>query len=101
MVEVIKDVTRKDGMEYCIVRTPNLVFAGFVERKEGSELRIVEARQLRRWYAVSLSILSMQGSTDRDKCWYDDEIPVVYLRGWTEMYPCSEVGMKSILEDVE
>jgi len=59
-----------DGMPYKIVRTHSAgVFAGYVEKREGKEVTMVDARRV--WYwtgAASLSQLAMEGSNNINDC---------------------------------
>ncbi len=89
-----------DGMGYCIVRTYSAgVFAGYLKRRDGKEVEIVNARRL--WYwsgASSLSQLAMEGTKEPDNCKFPCEVTLVTLTEAIEILPCTEIARKSIAE---
>lgn len=60
----------KDGLKYAIVRTYSAgVFAGYIEKREGIEVTMVDTRRI--WYwsgAASLSQLAMEGTKKISEC---------------------------------
>ena len=89
-----------DGMEYCIVRTYSAgVFAGYVESREGKEVKLRNARRI--WYwegAASLSQLAMQGTSKPEGCKFPCEVTEVTLTEAIEIIPCTEQARQSIAE---
>lgn len=76
----------KKNLKYVIVRTYSAgVFAGYLEKKEGKEVTLTNARRL--WYwsgAASLSQLAMEGVKKPEGC----------------KFPC-EVGRETLTEVIE
>ena len=89
-----------DGMEYCIVRTYSAgVFAGYVESREGKEVKLRNARRI--WYwegAASLSQLAKQGTSKPEGCKFPCEVTEVTLTEAIEIIPCTEQARQSIAE---
>jgi len=89
-----------DGMKYCIVRTYSAgVFAGYVARREGQEVDILQARRL--WYwegAASLSQLAMSGTSKPDKCKFPEVMAKLTVTQAIEIIECSFSGKSSIEE---
>lgn len=83
---------------YCIVRTYSAgVFAGFLEKREGKEVLLTNARRL--WYwngAASLSQLAMEGVKKPDDCKFPCELPEITLTEAIEIIPCTEQAYTSI-----
>lgn len=97
---VQKDQTAKqlDGMEYCIVRTYSAgVFAGYVEKRNGQEVTVRNARRL--WYwdgAASLSQLANEGVKKPNNCKFPAEVDKVELLQTVEILHCTEVARENI-----
>jgi len=90
-----------DGLQYCIIRCSGAgVHAGYVESREGNEVKLLKSRRLWRWYGKTLSGLATEGSFAPEKCKYANEVPEITLIGACEVIPCSERAIKSIREDV-
>jgi len=87
-----------DGMKYCIVRTYSAgVFAGYVARREGQEVDILQARRL--WYwegAASLSQLAMSGTSKPDKCKFPNVMSKVTVTQAIEIIECTLAAKESI-----
>ena len=70
-----------EGKEYVIVRTYSAgVFAGWLEKREGREVTLKNARRL--WYwegAASLSQLAMEGTKTPEKCKFPCEVVQIVL----------------------
>lgn len=86
--------------DYIIARTYSAgVFAGTLQRKEGKEIVLSDARRL--WYwdgAASLSQLSQEGVKKPQNCKFPQEVPEVLLLEAIELLPVSEVAKRSIAE---
>lgn len=91
------------GMEYKIVRTYSAgVFAGYLEKKEGKEVVLRNARRL--WYwsgSASLSQLAVDGTNDPDNCKFPCAVDKVILTETIEILDCTEKAKNSIGEVVE
>jgi len=89
-----------DGMDHCIVRTYSAgVFAGYVKRREGKEVELVNARRL--WYwsgASSLSQLALEGVKNPDDCKFPCEVPAIVLTEAIEIIPTTEAARLCINE---
>ena len=89
-----------DGMPYCIVRTYSAgVFAGYIKRKDGKEVDMVQARRI--WYwdgANSLSDLATYGTKKPENCKFCVPINVT-LTEVIEIDEVTAIAKKSI-EDV-
>lgn len=89
-----------DDMEYCMVRTYSAgVFAGYVEKREGKEATLRNARRI--WYwdgAASLSQLAMEGTKKPENCKFPCEVGTVILTEVVEIIPMTEKAKKSIAE---
>lgn len=87
-----------DGMEYKLVRTYSAgVFAGYVEKKEGMEVTMRNARRI--WYwdgAASLSQLAMDGTSKPQNCKFPKEVDRVTLTQVIEILDVTDKAKKSI-----
>ncbi len=86
-----------DGKQYCIIRTYSAgVFAGYVEKREGKEVTLLNSRRLWRWYGATLSQVSMEGLLKYSEC----KVPMMEKRkilpDSIEITPCTEKARKSI-----
>jgi len=87
-----------DGMEYCMVRTYSAgVFAGYVERRDGKEAVLRNARRMWRWAgAASLSQLAMDGTSCPNECKFPAPVDKVILTEVIEVISITEKAQKSI-----
>jgi len=85
-------------MKYVIVRTYSAgVFAGYLEKREGKEVILKNARRL--WYwegASSLSELAMLGVSKPSKCKFPCEVDQVELLEAIEILDVTEKAQQSI-----
>ena len=83
---------------YIIARTYSAgVFAGYLEKREGREVTLTNARRL--WYwdgACSLSQLAMEGTKKPDNCKFPCEVDRVLLLETVEILDVTEQAKKSI-----
>ena len=86
--------------DYVIVRTYSAgVFAGNLEKREGKEVTLKNARRL--WYwsgAASLSQLAMEGVKNPDSCKFPCEVASIVLTEAIEVINCTKMAMDSIKE---
>jgi len=82
---------------YVLVRTRDAgVFAGFLDKKEGIEITLTNARRI--WYwdgAASLSQLSIDGVSKPHNCKFPAEVKSVILQ-WIEILPVTQKAYGSI-----
>ena len=83
----MKMAEKKDGMEYCIVRTESAgVFAGYIKDRHNNEVVLVDA--IRIWYwegAASLSQMAVEGVKTPENCKFAVPVPEVILFGVVEI----------------
>ena len=87
-----------DGMPYVIVRTYSAgVFAGYLKRRDGKEVEMVNARRLWYWQgAASLSQMAEEGTTDPKGCKFPQEVSSVTLTEAIEILSCTAKAQASI-----
>ncbi len=87
-----------DGKPYQIVRTYSAgVFAGYIEKRDGQEVTMRNARRLWQWDgAASLSQLAMEGTKKPQNCKFPCEVDKVQLLNAIEILDCTEAAQKSI-----
>lgn len=83
---------------YVIVRTRSAgVFAGLLERREGQEAIMRQARRL--WYwagAASLSQMAMSGTTRPQECKFPVPVDRIELFEVIEIIDCTDAAQRSI-----
>ncbi len=84
--------------KYVIVRTYSSdVFAGILDKRDGKEVEMSNARRLWRWAgAASLSQLSQDGTSNPSECKFPCEVPKVLLTEVIEILEVSDKGRESI-----
>lgn len=97
-VEYTSTETKSNNMKYVICRTYSAgVFAGYLEKREGQEVVLRQARRL--WYwdgAASLSQLAMEGVSKPENCKFPCEVDKVELLQAIEILDCTDTAKKSI-----
>ena len=90
--------TKLDGLDYVIVRTYSAgVFAGYLEKREGQEVVMRQARKL--WYwdgAATLAQLAMEGVSKPQNCKFPCEVNRVELLQAIEILDCTKEAQDSI-----
>ena len=88
----------EDGLPYVIVRTQSAgVFAGLLEKRNGAEVTMRNARRLWMWVgAASLSQLCMEGVKKPNECKFPCKVNKVELLGVIEILNCTETARTSI-----
>jgi hypothetical protein len=96
--EVITPAKTLKGLKYVIVRTYSAgVFAGYLKKKVGQNVVLLNARRLWQWYgAASLSQLAMEGVTQPNKCKFPCELSQVELDQVIEVDKVTEAARLSI-----
>lgn len=88
----------KGKMKYVIVRTYSAgVFAGYLNKKKGKEVELINARRL--WYwkgAASLSQLAMEGVKNPTECKFPCEVSKIFLTEAIEILEVTNIAKKSI-----
>ena len=89
-----------DGLPYVMCRTYSAgVFAGYLQKREGQEGRLLNARRIWAWAgATSLSQLATSGTTQPSSCKFAEEVEYVDLLQIIEILPITEVAKKKIEE---
>ena len=86
--------------KYCMVRTYSAgVFAGTIEKREGKEATLTNARRI--WYwagAASLSQLATEGTSKPKQCKFPCAVSEVVLTEVIEIIPITEKAKQSIAE---
>ena len=89
-----------NGMPYVIVRTYSAgVFAGYLEKREGKEGTVLQARRI--WYwdgAASLSQLAVDGPQKPQNCKFPIALDSITLTEIIEIIPCTAIAQKVISE---
>ena len=93
-----KKTQSEKGLNYVIVRTYSAgVFAGYLSKREGQEVTLLNARRL--WYwegASSLSQAAMSGFSKPEKCKFPCEVGEVLLLQAIEVLSCTQKAKDSI-----
>lgn len=87
-----------NGLNYVIVRSQAAgVFAGYLSKKEGSEVTLLESRRIFYWTgAATLSQLSIDGTSNPSKCQFPEAISVHTILQTIEILPVTEKAKQSI-----
>jgi hypothetical protein len=92
--------TQPSMSSYVIIRTYSAgVHFGIIERREGKEVELRDARRI--WYwegAASLSQMAVNGVSKPKSCKFSVITPVIILTEAIEIIPCTEQAAKCILE---
>lgn len=93
-----KPAEKLNDMKYVIVRTYSAgVFAGYLKKREGKEVTLINARRLWQWYgAASLSQLAMEGVSQPDRCKFPCEVDTIDLTEAIEIIDCTKKAQESI-----
>jgi hypothetical protein len=93
-----EEAERLNGLQYVIVRTYSAgVFAGYLNRRDGKEVELFDARRIWWWEgAASLSQLSQEGTSKPDECKFPCEVNSIILTEAIEIIPCTIVAQQSI-----
>jgi hypothetical protein len=88
------------GDGYAIVRTYSAgVFMGKIQKREGKEVELVDARRLWRWAgAATLSQLATEGTKTPGECKFPTAVPIIILTEVIEILPCTQEAVNSIRE---
>ena len=84
--------------KYVIARTQSSgVFAGFLKKREGREITLMNARRFYYWDgADSLSQLSVEGVSEPDNCKFGEPFDEVLLTDLVQLLPCTKKVQESI-----
>jgi len=87
-----------EGMKYVICRTYSAgVFAGYLEKREGKEGVLRNARRIYYWDgAATLSQLAMSGTSKPENCKFPEAVDRVELTEIIEILDVTEKAKKSI-----
>ena len=89
---------KKAAKPYVMVRTYSAgVFAGTLERRDGKEVELSNARRIWYWQgAASISQLALEGTSKPDGCKFPPEVPKVILTEAIEILDVTEAARASI-----
>ena len=97
----VKGIEQPKG-DYVVVRTYSAgVHAGYLEKREGKEVTLLNVRRL--WYwkgAATLSQVAGEGITQPNECKFPAAIAEITLTEAIEIIPCTPKA-KKIIEEVE
>lgn len=84
--------------QYVIIRTYSAgVFAGYLESRDGKEVKLTNARRLWRWEgACSLSQLAMEGLKNPSGCKFPCEVDEIILLEVIEIIKVTKAAQESI-----
>ena len=86
-----------NGMEAVIVRTYSAgVFYGYLEKREGKEVTLRQARRMWKWFGASLSECAQHGTPDTSKCKFPDAVDKIVLIEAIEILSLTEKAKKSL-----
>ena len=87
-----------DGKQYVIARSRDAgVFAGYLESKDGNEVKLINARRIWKWVgAASLSQLAVDGVSKPNECKFPVAVPFVIMLGVCEILPVNANAKESI-----
>lgn len=80
-----------------LVRTYSAgVYVGELEKRDGAEVTLTNARRLWRWYgAAEVGELASRGTSKPKQCKFPAAVPRVLLLGAIEIHPVSAVAQAS------
>jgi len=83
---------------YVIIRATNAgVFAGTLQKKDGDEVTLSDARRIWQWAgAATLSQLAMEGTSNPGGCKFPCPISEITILGVIEIIPATEIAKASI-----
>ena len=86
-----------DGMDYVICRADRTgVFAGYLEKREGTEVTLRNARRMWRWFGASLSECATHGTPAPAKCKFPCAVDKVLILDAIEILDCTEKARLSL-----
>jgi len=90
-------VKKETPSDYHMVRTDRAgVFYGKIEKKEGLEITLSNARRVYYWDgAATLSQLAMKGTSKPEECKFPMAVSEVTLQ-WIEIIPVSKEALESL-----
>lgn len=90
--------SNSEGLPYVVIRSKDSgVHTGYLKRKRGSEIKLLNARRI--WYwkgAATLSELSQNGVKNPNECKIPAPVPEITVLGVCEIIPMTEKAQKSI-----
>ena|SRR3990167_4670735 len=95
---VSQDAKKLNGKKYVIARTYSAgVFAGYLDKKNGKEAVLLNARRLWQWAgAASLSQMAMEGTKTPESCKFPCEVSRIELTEVIELLDVKEKARLSI-----
>ena len=86
-----------DGMPAVIVRTYSAgVFYGYLEKRDGREVTLRNARRMWQWFGASLSECAQSGTPAPDKCKFPEAVDRVLLLEAIEILDLTQKALDSL-----
>ena len=87
-----------DGLQEVMIRSANSgVHFGFLEERDGDEVRLINSRRVFYWSgAASLSQLATEGSSKPNDCKIAVTVPEITVFGVCEIIPLTETASKNL-----
>ena len=89
---------RVDGLKYVLIRTYSAgVHIGYLKRREGEEVELVQARRIYCWYgAATLSQLAMEGVKNKSQSKISMPVNNIILTEAIEIIECTQAAKINI-----
>lgn len=90
----------ENGLQYVLIRAKSAgVFVGYLQRKDLTEVDLVNSRRLHYWDgADSVSQIALEGVTEPQNCRFAMVVPFMTISEWIEIIPVTEVAKQNIAE---
>ena len=86
-----------EGMEAVIVRTYSAgVFYGYLEKREGKEVTLRNARRMWKWFGASLSECAQSGTPSQQNCKFPEAVDKIVLTEAIEILSLSAKAKESL-----
>lgn len=84
--------------QHVIIRAERAgVFAGFLKKKDGSEVTLTQARRIWQWSgAATLSQLAAEGTKNPEGCKFPQVVDEIVILGVIEIIPTSTIAQESL-----
>jgi len=99
-VENSANAVSTNGLPYVIIRTYSAgVHAGYMKRRDGKEVELLNSRRFYQWYGSStLSQFAQSGTSKPEKCKFPEAVDMLILTEAIEVLYVTEKAKKTIDE---